>query len=261
MSTCKVARHVKKNDQGENCHFEGSAPDVADARTRTVESISKAKVELDRALAELDAVRPLDPTVVGRVAHAMSHYTTVTTATVEMLELTLSDHPDPNVAMWLDGIAHATNLMQHFVGRLVETTPPADFPLKPDYINLELLIQRTCEYYRRRADPQSVGIAIETVGALPLVWADRVAVALIASSLLSNAVDVSPSGSRVRVRMKRESSSVVCEVHDAGPDEQSGEPPLAIAREFIRRLGGELWCTPEPGKGAIWSLRLPALDE
>lgn len=234
---------------------------MSDARTRTVASISKAKAELDRALTELDAVRPLDPTVVGLVAHAMSHYTTVTTATVEMLELTLSDHSDPNVAMWLDGIAHAANLMQHFVGRLVEVTPPTDFPLKPDYINLHQLMQRTCEYYRRRADPQGVGIAIETEGTLPLVWADRVAVAVIASNLLSNAVEVSPSGSRVRVRMKREPGAVVCEVRDAGPDERPGEPHLAIAREFIRRLGGDLWSAREAGKGATWSFRLAALDE
>jgi hypothetical protein len=57
---------------------------MPDARTRTVESISKAKAELDRALTELDGVRPLDPAVVGLVAHALRHYTTVTTPTVDM---------------------------------------------------------------------------------------------------------------------------------------------------------------------------------
>jgi signal transduction histidine kinase len=233
---------------------------VPDARTRTVESIGKAKAELDRALAELDAVRPLDPAVVGVVAHAMSHYTTVTTATVEMLELTLCSHPDPNVGIWLDGIAHAANLMQHFVGRLVEVTPARDFPLKPDYINLQMLIQRTCDYYRRRADPHGVGIAIEQTDTLPLVWADRVAVAVIASNLLSNAVDVSPPGSHVRVRMTREPAAVVCEVRDAGPGETDAEPQLAIAREFIQRLGGDLWCAREMGTGAAWSFRLAALD-
>jgi two-component system sensor histidine kinase/response regulator len=233
---------------------------MPDARTRTVESISKAKAELDRALAELDAVRPLDPAVVGLVAHAMSHYTTVTMATVEMLELTLGNHPDPNVGTWLDGIAHAANLMQHFVGRLVEVTPAADFPLKPDYVNLPMLIQRACEYYRRGADLQGVGITIEMADTMPLVWADRVAVAVIASNLLSNAVEVSPSGSRVRVRMTREPDAVVCEVRDAGPGDAAGEPQLAIAREFISRLGGDLWGTREKGKGATWSFRLPALD-
>ena len=233
---------------------------MPDARTRTVESISKAKAELDRALTELDAVRPLDPAVVGLVAHAMSHYTTVTTATVEMLELTLCSHPDPNVGIWLDGIAHAANLMQHFVGRLVEVTPAADFPLKPDYINLEMLMRRTCDYYRRRADPQGVGIAIEITDTMPLVWGDRVAVAVIASNLLSNAVEASPSGSRVRVRMTREPGAVVCEVRDAGAGETDAEPQLAIAREFIQRLGGGLWRTPGPGKGAAWSFRLTTLD-
>ncbi len=60
---------------------------MADAKTRTSESIAKARLELDRALAELDTIRVLDPTLVSVVAHAMSNYITVTTATVEMLQM------------------------------------------------------------------------------------------------------------------------------------------------------------------------------
>ena len=234
---------------------------MTDAKTRTVESITQAKAELDRALAELDTVRTFDPALVGLVAHAASHYITVTTATVEMLQMTLREYADPNVAIWLDGIAHAANLMQHTVGRLVEVTAPNDFPLKPDYVNLELLIRRSCEYYRRRSEPQGVAIAVETMGTLPLVWGDRVALAVVASNLLANAVQVSPPGSTVRVRMAREPGHVLCAVHDAG----SGTPPdaqhLALAREFIRRLDGDLWSEREPGRGSRCSFRLPALDE
>lgn len=234
---------------------------MPDARTRTIESITNARTELDRALTELDAVRPLDPAVIGLVAHAMTHYTTVTTATVEMLELTLRTYPDPNVAMWLDGIAHAANLMQHFVGRLVEVTTPAEFPLKRDYINLQLLVQRSCEYYRRRADPRGVAIVIDTVGTMPLVWSDRVAAAVIVSNLLSNAVELSPAGTTVRVGMTREPGFVVCEFSDGGSALSSDGPHLAIAREFIQRLDGDLWCRQEPDGRARCSFRLPALDE
>lgn len=234
---------------------------MTDARARAAESIARARAELDRALVEVDGIRTFDPGVVGLVAHAVSHYITVTTATVEMLQLTLRDHSDPNVPIWLDGIAHAANLMQHFLGRLVELTAPGDFPMKPDYVNLGVLVQRSCEYYRRRSEPHGVAIAVETPGPMPLVWGDRVALAVVTSSLLSNAVTVSPPGSTVRVRMARESGHVTCTIRDAGTGELPDPRHFALAREFIRRLDGELWSESEPGKGASCAFRLPALDE
>jgi two-component system, sensor histidine kinase and response regulator len=234
---------------------------MPDAKTRTVDSITNAKAELDRAMAELETLRTFDPAVVGLVAHAVSHYITVTTATVEMLQLTLRDNTDPNVAIWLDGIVHAANLMQHFVGRLVEVTAPADFPLKPDYVNLELLIQRSCEYYRRRAAPQGVAITVETTGTMPLVWGDRVALAVVTSNLLANAVHASPPGSTVRVRVAKEPGYVTCAIRDEGSGELPDPQHLALARDFIRRLDGELWSDTEPGRGTNCAFRLPALDE
>jgi len=224
---------------------------MPDARTRTVESISNAKAELDRALAELDTIRAFDPAVVGLVAHAVSHYITVTTATVEMLQLTLRENTDP----------HAANLMQHFVGRLVEVTAPSDFPLKPDYVNLELLIQRSCEYYRRRAAPQGVAITVETTGTMPLVWGDRVALAVVTSNLLANAVQVSPPGSTIRVRVAKEPGYVTCAIRDEGSGDLPDPQHMAFARDFIRRLDGDLWSDREPGGGANCAFRLPALDE
>src|SRR5947199_7237530 len=111
----KRCRWRRKNDQARNWYPLRERAAVSDARTRTIESISRAKAELDRALADIDEIRTFDPAVVGLVAHSVSHYITVTTATVEMLQLTLREYPDPNVAIWLDGLAHAANLMQHVV--------------------------------------------------------------------------------------------------------------------------------------------------
>ena len=64
-------------------------------------------------------------------------------------------------------------------------------------------------YYRRVAEPNQVRIVCLAVGQVPLVWADRVAVAVVADNLLSNAVKVSPPGSTVYVQImpKRTQSS------------------------------------------------------
>jgi signal transduction histidine kinase len=237
---------------------------VADARARTAESISRAKAELDCALAELDAIRTFDPATVGLVAHAMSNYITVTTATVEMLQLSLRGYPDGEVQIWLEGIAHVANLMQHSMGRLVAVSAPRDFPLKLDYVNVALLIQRACDYYRRRAETQRIGIAVEGGGPIPLVWADRVALAVVADNLLAAAVQASPPDSTVSVRLSREPGAVVCTISDTGPapggDESSGHG-LEIARDFIERLDGQLWSERGPRGGTDVSFRVPAIDE
>ena len=252
-----------------------------DAKTRAIASIAEAKIELDRALAEMDAIRTFDPALIGVVAHALNNYIAVTSATVEMLQLTLRDHPDEDIPVWLGGIEHATELMQHAVGRLVSASAPRDFPLKLEHVNLRVLMERACDYFRHRADPKHVTINCRAIGRVPLVWGDRVAIAVVAENLLSNAVDASPTHGSIDVQVMTEPGYVVCTIHDGGPglskelqnrlltrsvagaalafEAQTGLG-VKVANEFVRRMDGDLWCESEPGRGARFSFRLPAID-
>jgi signal transduction histidine kinase len=250
-----------------------------DARARAAASIAEAKHELDRALAEIDMIQTFNPALIGLVAHSLSNYVSVTSAAVEMLRLTLRDNKDPDVPIWLDGIGHTADLMQHSVSRLVSLSAPRDFPLKLDRVNMPVLLERACEYFRRRPGADDVHVTCAAVGPVGLAWADRVALAVIADNLLSNAIRVSRPHGTVRVQILAEPGYVVCSVKDSGPglskDEQdrllrAPLPPdsedarrgygLAIAAEFLRRMDGELWCESEPGLGACFSFRLPAIE-
>jgi signal transduction histidine kinase len=256
-----------------------------DARTRAATSIQQAKAQLDKALADIDMIQTANPALVGLVAHALSNYITVTSATVEMLQLTLRDHQDPDVPIWLEGIGHATDLMQHSVGRLVTLATPRDFPLKLDYVNIAVLMERACEYFRRRAGAQRLHINCRTTGQVPLAWGDRVALAVVADNLLSHAVRVSKPHGTIRVQIMPEPGHVVVSVADDGPgltdderaalmqpimataaaatggdDEARADLGLAVAREFVRRMDGDLWSESESDRGAVFSFRLPALE-
>src|SRR5512144_2358765 len=120
-----------------------------DAKARAAASIEQAKSELDRALAEIDMMQTFNPMLIGLVAHSLSNYISVTSATVEMLQLSLRDNADPDVPIWLEGIGHTADLMQHSVSRLVSLSAPRDFPLKLDRVNVPVLLERACDYYRR----------------------------------------------------------------------------------------------------------------
>jgi signal transduction histidine kinase len=252
---------------------------MVDPRERAVSSIEEAQLALDRALSELDTIPSIDPTIVGFAAHALSSCANTTTAAAELLQHTLAGYPDPQVATWLDGIRHTADMMQHTIGRLLHASAPSDFPLKPTYVNLPLLMDRAAMYYRRLAEPNQIRIVSLAVGQIPLVWADSVAVAVVADNLLSNAVKVSPPGSTVYVQILPEDEAVVCSVRDAGPGltrearEQlfqrmvagpggrsaapSGGYGLAVAWELVDRMNGTLWCESEPGRGARFAFRLP----
>lgn len=252
-----------------------------DPKTRAVASIAQAQIELDRALEEMDAIRTFDPSLVGSVAHALSNYSSVPAATVEMLQVTLHDYPDPDVKNWLDGIRHATELMQHAVGRLVSGSSPHDFPLKLDYVNLPVLMERACQYYRRRGGTEVHQITCRAIGHVPLAWADRVAVAVVAENLLSTAVSASKQRGVVDVQIMSEPGHVVCTIKDSGPgltrteqerllSSRNAAPDpnspnawtdegFAIIRQFLERMDGDLSFESEPGKGTRYSFRLPAV--
>ena len=252
-----------------------------DARTRASASIARAQIELDRAIGEIDLIESLDAGVVAVVAHALHNYITVTAATVEMLQLVLRDHEDGDVTVWLKGISHATDMMMHSVGRLVASSPPRDFQMTLDCINVPLMMERACEYYRRHRAGDNIQFVCESVGDPPLAWGDRVALAVVAENLLANAVRVTAPNGVIHVEVAGEPGHVVAIVRDPGPEltyEQqqeifrspgpgmsagTGVEPrvrLALAYEFIQRMDGELWCDSRPGHRVSFSFRLPAVE-
>jgi len=252
-----------------------------DARTRAAAAIAEAQSDLDRALAEIDAIQTFNPMLVGLVAHSLSNYITVTAATVEMLQSTLRDHPSPDVPIWLEGIGHAADLMQHTVSRLVAMSAPHDFPLKLERVNIRVLMDRACEYYRRRTAAQRLRLTCDAEP-VPMVSGDRVALAAVADNLLANAVRVSKPHGTIRVRMTGEPGVVACTITDAGPgltkeqverlfdapltqavnpgSEPAGGYAVALADEYLRRMGGELACESEPGVGTSFTFRVRAAD-
>jgi signal transduction histidine kinase len=243
---------------------------IGDPKARVAASIEKAQADLERALADLDRLPVSDPAAIGYITHALNNYLTVATATVELLQLSLHNQAQPEITAWLDGLHHLADLMHHTVGKLLPASTPLAFPMKPDLVNLSLLLERACQYY----------LICQSAGEVPLAWADRVAVAVVADNLLSNAIKFSPSGRAVEVRITSDPPHVVCRIQDQGPglsleDQQRlsrsqfplgdiprGEHPstgfgLAIVTDFLDRMGGTLSYESEDGQGACFTFRLP----
>ena len=145
---------------------------------------------------------------------------------MELLIPALRDHPEPQVPIWLEGLAHATDLMAHTVSQLMSNGVGITARLQVEDLDLP-----------------------------------RLAVAAILDNLLSNAVRYSPRNGRIRVRVHGERNGAVVAVRDEGPGlsptdqarlfqpgARLGATPseggsssgygLAIAKRFVDQLGG-----------------------
>ena len=73
---------------------------MLEPKDQIVSSIVKARAELEDALFELEKLPAISQSSVFFAAHALNNFLTVTGGTVELLSLSLADHPDPKVRNW-----------------------------------------------------------------------------------------------------------------------------------------------------------------
>jgi signal transduction histidine kinase len=192
----------------------------------------------------------------------------------------LADHPDPQLRIWLEGVQHATDLMTRTVSQLLSASTTTEPKLRFEMVDLPILVQRACDYYQRMADRKTIRVIFDSTVNDPLVWTDRVGVAAVLDNLLSNAIKYSQPTKNVWVSIRSEKGGTVCSVRDEGPglsqedhaklfqrgvrlaprptgDEYSRGYGLAVAKEMVEKLGGQIWCDSVLGQGSCFSFRLP----
>jgi signal transduction histidine kinase len=239
---------------------------------------------LDEALYELDKLPAVSQSSVSYAAHALNNFLMVTGGTVELLRLSLADHPDPQVRTSLEGLQQATDLMTHTVSQLMNASTDRNAKLRFEKVDLPVLVQDFFRFYQRIADRKQIHCLVGPTVDVPSVWTDRVALAAVLDNLFSNAVKYSPPGNRIWVQVSAREDGVVCSVRDEGPGlsegdqaklfqrgaqltpkPTGGEPStgygLAVAKGFIERLGGTIWCESVLGQGSCFSFRLPRYQE
>lgn len=128
-------------------------------------------------------------------------------------------------------------------------------------------------------------IAIETPAAAELAWVrgDRALLRRVLQNLLDNAIKYSPDHTTVRCSLRRDDAHWQIDIRDEGrgiPSDRlahvfdafirvDADQPcnavgaglgLAFVRTTVHRHGGTVFARSEPGKGAVFTLRLPACD-
>lgn len=253
-------------------------------KEHVVNSIITAENELKKVLEEIERLPIFDISNISLSAHALRNYLTVINFTVEMLTIQLKECQSRELTVWLDNLQHTSNLMRETVNRLTRASISEGMKFHRDKIDISLGVRNATNYYQKIASQKKIEIICECNIKLSYVLTDRVAITVVLDNILSNAIKYSDYGKKIWLNVIEEDSFFIFSIKDEGPgisaDEQAklfqkgvplshtptgGESStgygLAIAKELVNKLGGEIWCESEPDKGACFFFSLPIMEE
>lgn len=175
-----------------------------------------------------------------------------------------------------DGLTMIRNLLDN--RRLDEK----EIDFVPERINVSLLISLLIKNYKTLAEKKKIQLFLEVPQQLFIVT-DKLYFNRIIENLLSNALKFSPHESSIHVTLKADNGQIEIRIRDEGPgisaEDQKGlfqkynrltaRPTgaesstglgLYIVKTIVDKLGGEVFCESETGKGATFVVRLKNLN-
>jgi signal transduction histidine kinase len=150
--------------------------------------------------------------------------------------------------------------------------------LRREPVPLADVVARAIDLYRDVADAKGVALAAAAPADI-VVTADRTRLEQVAANLIDNAVKYTPPGGRVDVEVRREADAAVLRVRDTGPGIPADELPrifdrlfrgdtsraerglglgLSLVKAVVEAHGGTVDVVSEPGRGSVFTVRLPA---
>jgi signal transduction histidine kinase len=157
----------------------------------------------------------------------------------------------------------------------LESSRPGAVPHeRADFV---VLLRRVCQMAGPMLEEAGVQMELVTPNQSAELLTDPVQLELALLNLITNSVDAMTSGGKLTVRLQRENERLRLEIEDTG----SGVPPdllahifdpwvttkaqgkgsglgLSIARQVVTSHGGTIRAQNRPGKGAVFTIELPA---
>jgi signal transduction histidine kinase len=149
--------------------------------------------------------------------------------------------------------------------------------LRREPVPLADIVTRVVDLYRDVADAKGVTLVADAQADI-VVKADRTRLEQVAANLIDNAVKYTPAGGRVGVQACREGERAVLRVDDTGNGIPSDELPrifdrlfrgdtsrterglglgLSLVKAIVEAHGGTVEVRSEPGRGSVFTVRLP----
>jgi signal transduction histidine kinase len=133
---------------------------------------------------------------------------------------------------------------------------------QPEAFDPAALANEVLEVLRGRASENGLDLRFEASPGAAAALADRRATRQILFNLLDNAIRFAARGGTITLKVRREGAELVTSVADPGGGTPASDQNLGIGLRLAIALaaaqGGGLTLAPQPGSGAVATLRLPA---
>jgi len=173
-------------------------------------------------------------------------------------------------------IKTSTAKMDRLITAILRLSREGRRVLAPERLDMASVLRAILDSVHHQADAAGAALSL---GPLPAISADRLAVEQVFSNLIENALKYRAPGrpAQIRVEGRREGKFARFEVQDngrgiaerdlervfelfrrAGPQDTAGEGiGLAHVRALLRRMGGTIDCSSVPDVGSTFIVRLP----
>jgi signal transduction histidine kinase len=253
---------------------------MAERLAATVAELASAK---DHAEAALRAKREL----VANVSHELRTPLALIRGHVEALQLHRPD-TDPILQQeYLAIVARETDNLSRLIDDLfaLSTAEAGTLSLDLEPVSLAEIVAEVSDSIRPLAQRErQIAVVTAVPPDLPAIRADRRRVVQILGNLTRNALRHTPEGGLIALQVEREDGQIIVSVEDTG----EGIPPdrlprvferfyrgddardrasggmglgLAIVRELVEAMGGEVAVESVVGQGSRFSFRLPIAGE
>jgi signal transduction histidine kinase len=173
-------------------------------------------------------------------------------------------------------IKTSINKMDRLINAILKLSREGRREFTPEPVDMTALVKSIADSVTHQTEEADATVSI---GNLPELYTDRLAIEQVFSNLIDNALKYLRNGTpgRIDITAQATSSLVVFEVRDngrgidpadhqrifdlfrrAGTQDRPGEGiGLAHVRALVRRLGGYIGVSSEPGKGSVFTVTLP----
>ncbi|MFC1988775.1 sensor histidine kinase [Chloroflexota bacterium] len=230
--------------------------------------------------ATLSRDRQLRQNMIADIAHELRTPLSILQGSIEaMLDGVLETNPDN-----LTSIHQETVLLSRIIEdlRTLSLADGGNLKFQPVNTDLRSLSSQVIDGFQAQQTLNNVGLTLEAPAELPQAVVDPDRTAQVIRNLINNALQFTPEGGNITVRLTSDSDGIIVSVADTGSGIPAEDLPyvfdrfyrvdrsrtrstggsglgLAIVKQLVEAQKGSVWVESIEGKGSTFNFRVPSL--